>query len=71
MEEERHTALKSRLLAARAGCFLGAHALAVVASAAGHCWWCRVDMDRKIGCWKIELGERRVDVVVIVARWMI
>jgi len=36
VEEERHTALKSRLLAARASCFLGAHALAVVTSAAGH-----------------------------------
>ena len=36
VEEERHTALESRLLAARASCFLGAHALAVVTSAAGH-----------------------------------
>jgi hypothetical protein len=41
VEEERHTALESRLLAARASGFLGAHALAVVTSAAGHCdgWW--------------------------------
>jgi len=37
VEEERHTALESRLLAARASCFLGAHALAVITSAAGHC----------------------------------
>jgi hypothetical protein len=37
VEEERHTALESRLLAARASGFLGAHALAVVTSAAGHC----------------------------------
>lgn len=36
VEEERHTALESRLLAARASCFLGAHALAVVTSAADH-----------------------------------
>jgi hypothetical protein len=36
VEEERHTALESRLLAARASCFLGAHTLAVVTSAAGH-----------------------------------
>ena len=32
-----HTALESRLLAARARSLLCAHALAVVASAAGHC----------------------------------
>jgi hypothetical protein len=62
VEEERHTALESRLLAARASGFLGAHALAVVTSAAGHCdgWWLVVG-----GWWlvvKVGLTKRRMRV---------
>ena len=48
MEEERHTALESRLLATRASCFLGAHALAVVTSAADHLE-CAVGRERVVG----------------------
>jgi hypothetical protein len=74
VEEERHTALESRLLAARASGFLGAHALAVVTSAAGHCdvWWL-------VGVWwlvvKMGLRKRRMRVAsceeVIELSWLL